>query len=248
MARQKVAGTPKGFRITSRGCAAGATPGRRICLKCSPVRAAQTPDAAGFCATLSGLSPKGVPTRGRRDARQPRAVLRSPFRAFPNGNPQVGLFAKPSVKMPRQKVAGTPKGFRITARGCAAGATPGRRICLKPSPERAAQTPGMAGLCATLSGLLPTGVPTRGRREARQPRAVLRSPFRAFPNGNPQVCDFLPDRQQWGYGKKSEPPSLPWKRRGVRLFRAGRHAGPGAAAPVMQQPAKFGGFFRHAGR
>ena len=72
------------------------------------------------------------------------------------------------------------------------GATPARRICLKPSPERAAQTPGMSGLCATLSGLLPAGVPTRGRREARQPRAVLRSPFRAPPSGNPQVWDFLP--------------------------------------------------------
>ena len=96
----------------------------------------------------------------------------------------------------RQKVAGTPKRFRNTARGCAAGATPGRRIYLKISPVRAAQTPGIAGFCATLAGLSPAGVPTRGRRETRQPRAVLRRSIRAFPNGNPQVWDFLPDHQK----------------------------------------------------
>ena len=46
----------------------------------------------GFCATLAGLSPAGVPTRGRREARQPRAVLRSPYRAFPIANPQLWSF------------------------------------------------------------------------------------------------------------------------------------------------------------
>ena len=63
---------------------------------------------------------------------------------------------------------------------------------MKNSPERAAQTPAMAGFCATLSGLPPPNIPTRGRRVARQPRAVIRSPCRAFLNGNPKRWDFLP--------------------------------------------------------
>ena len=58
---------------------------------------------------------------------------------------------------------------------------------MKNSPERAAQTPAMAGFCATLSGLPPPNIPTRGRRVARQPRAVIRSPCRAF-----LICSAVP--------------------------------------------------------
>ena len=146
-------------------------------MKISPVRAAQTFARAGFCATLSGLSPADLPTRGRREARQPRAVYRSPFRASPYENPQVWDFLRdyhflqPGIREPR-------KGFRNTARGCAAQTLPRVGGFLKISPVRAAQTPARAGFCATLSGLSPADLPTRGRREARQPRAVYRSPFR----------------------------------------------------------------------
>ncbi len=116
-------------------------------------------------------------------------------KGLPRGDCEFVTNDSPTIN--RQKVAGTPKGFRNTARGCAAGATPGRRIFLKISPVRAAQTPGMAGFCAILSGLSPAGVPTRGRREMHQPRAVFRSPIRAFPNVNPQMWDFLPGHHQW---------------------------------------------------
>ncbi len=92
---------------------------------------------------------------------------------------------------------------------------------MKISPVRAAQTPGMAGFCATLSGLSPAGVPTRGRREARQPLAVFRSPCRAFPNGNPQVWDFLP-----GYQKR-------WNRNKSHILITGKSQGPSARLAIQ---------------
>ncbi len=108
-------------------------------------------------------------------------------------NPEgISTFYGPVLKDGPAKKSGTPKGVPEHSPGLRRiGATPGRRICLKYSPERAAQTTDAAGFCATLSELTPKGLPTRGRREARQPRAVLRSPIRALPNGNLQIWDFL---------------------------------------------------------
>ncbi len=49
---------------------------------------------AAFSATLSGLPPTNIPTRGRREARQPRAVVRSPCRAFPTEIRRCGTFCE----------------------------------------------------------------------------------------------------------------------------------------------------------
>ncbi len=119
----KVAGAPKGVPDHSPGLRRiGATPGRRI-LPGSPVRAAQTLGMPGFCATLSWLSPSGGTTRGRRETRQPRAAIRSPFRAFHNGNPKMwDFFAASSRKAPRLKVWNPERGS-----GSQPGVAPYRR-------------------------------------------------------------------------------------------------------------------------
>ncbi len=119
-----------------------------------------------------------------------------------------------SLRTPKGAPDHSP-GLRLT------GATPGRRICLKPSPERAAQTPAMAEFCATLSGLTPKGVPARRRRDGHQPQAVLRSPFRAIPNGNSMMWDFLPLHQKRWPGTKKRPPALRQEAFGGCRFQSG---------------------------
>ncbi len=116
------------------------------------------------------------------------------------------------------------------------GATPGGRICLKPSPERAAQTPGMVGFCATLSGLSSAYISTRGRREARQPRAVFRSPSRASMRTCATFCALLfccpdgtlprknaPDGKRKGCPEKTGSPFSAGIGSGGRRSRNSRH-------------------------
>ncbi len=66
-------------------------------MKISPVRAAQTPVMPGFCATLSGLSPTAVPTRGSACGATPGCVT-EPFQGSPQRKSEdVGLFVRPST-------------------------------------------------------------------------------------------------------------------------------------------------------